>query len=290
MKDLPRVTLKGLVGRYGISIASDPVRCEGLLRDTCGSCGREIFVLINAAKQKIPADLLSPRQTLPFPLMKGFLVKRLQDELAFSDEAAHWAVEAWASALNLSDEGEAGRYEDRKKGIVPLQLGPDDDKYSPVPRVGSLQMDQWTDDLTDPLPARRLAAVQGLSRTGGTAAVWILIGALDNSQFPVRETVFDVLASGDPVTIPLLIEALMNSSDGIVWRVAILLGALRSREAIEPLSQLLSREGKVRLSAIWALGEIGSEDASTPLLKYINHPDPLVIQETVEALKKIGRK
>ena len=98
MNDQAARTLKTLIARYGTSVALDPLRCEGLLRDTCPRCNREIFVLVNAVRQQVPADLLAPRHSLPLPLFRGFLVKRLQDEFAFSDEAAHWAVDAWADA------------------------------------------------------------------------------------------------------------------------------------------------------------------------------------------------
>lgn len=106
MNDQASILLKSLVARYGTSLAFDPLRCEGLLRDTCPRCSREIFVLVNAVRQQIPADLLTPRHSLPLSLFRGFLAKRLQDELAFSDEAAHWAVDAWADALGLNNGSE----------------------------------------------------------------------------------------------------------------------------------------------------------------------------------------
>ena len=105
MNDLPRAILKDMIRRYGSSLAQDPVRCEGILRDSCSKCHREIFVLVNASRQRIPADLTAPRLALPLSLMKGFLAKRLQDELGFSDEASRWAVESWADALGVTDHG-----------------------------------------------------------------------------------------------------------------------------------------------------------------------------------------
>ena len=61
MNDLAASILKEMIGRYGVSLINDPIRCEGLLRDSCGKCTREIFVLIHALRQKIPFDLLEPR-------------------------------------------------------------------------------------------------------------------------------------------------------------------------------------------------------------------------------------
>ena len=290
MKEQPRTVLKDLVDRYGTSIAQDPLRIEGLLRDTCGSCNREIFVLVNTARQKIPADLLAPRHSLPFSLMKGFLVKRLQDELAFSDEAAHWAVEAWAFALGLSEGSEAGKFEQVMiAGPVPSESGTHPRENSLFSRIGQAQVEQWADDLPAGSLTKRLDAVSGLSHADGDETVRILIAALGNDLFPVREAAYDALiARGEPA-VPLLVEALNSTADGIVWRAALLLGALRSRHATEPLIRILGRKGKVRLCAIWALGEIGDGNVSTPLLKFIQDPDRAVSQEAVEALKKIGR-
>ena len=75
MKDLPRTILKDLVQRYGESIAQDPFRCEALLRDTCGACGREIFVLVSAVRQHVPLDLLAPPAQSP-----AFLNERVHDK------------------------------------------------------------------------------------------------------------------------------------------------------------------------------------------------------------------
>ena len=289
MKEHPRTVLKDLVDRYGSSIAQDPLRIEGLLRDTCGSCNREIFVLVNTARQKIPADLLAPRHSLPFSLMKGFLVKRLKDELALSDEAAHWAVEAWAFALGLSESSEAGKFEkdfitgpgQTKNGTLPVE-------NNQLSRIGQALVEQWADVLSSGSLTKRLDAISGLSHADGDAATRILITGLDNDLFPVREAAYDALAARGISAIPLFIEALDSTSDGIVWRTALLLGATRSRIAVEPLSRILNRKGKVRISAIWALGEIGDGNASTPLLKFINDLDKAISREAVEALKKIG--
>ena len=104
MDDRPRKILKDLINRYGTSLATDPLRTEGLLRDTCGTCHREIFVLVNAVRQKVPADLLAPRHSLPYNLLQDFLVKRLCDELSLSGEASRWAVESWAWACGICCE------------------------------------------------------------------------------------------------------------------------------------------------------------------------------------------
>ena len=190
MNDLPKAILKDMVARFGSSLAQDPVRCEGLLRDSCSTCSREIFVLVNAARQRIPADLLAPRQMLPLPLMKGFLAKRLQDELGFSDEASRWAVESWADALGIVDPQASAR-----ELHDPARRSTDQ-----TPSVGSnpgisAQCVRWVDNLKTGSPSSRIDAIAGLAHSPGADCLRALIGALDNSQTPVREAAFDSLSS-----------------------------------------------------------------------------------------------
>jgi hypothetical protein len=142
MDNLPRTILKDLVSRYGVSLTMDPLRTEGLLRDMCGASHREIFVLVNAVRQKIPADLLLPRHSLSFSLLKEFLARRLQDELALSDDASQWAVESWADALGLPAGSPASEEENPK---IQKEV-----RYAPPPEQDSVSItrrQQWADDL-----------------------------------------------------------------------------------------------------------------------------------------------
>ena len=287
MNDLPREILKEMVTRYGSSLAQDPVRCEGLLRDSCSRCNREIFVIVNAARQRIPADLIAPRHALPLPLMKGFLAKRLQDELGFSDEAARWAVESWAEALGIVDSGAPGR---RVKdpaipgeGSIPSSAG----KYFPGETA---RYARWVDDLRTGTLSLRIDAVTGLSHAPGPDCLRALIKALDNSMTSIRGAAFDAIASRGAPAVPLLVEALADKSEGIVWRSALLLGGMNAENAGGPLIGLLDRNGRVQICAIWALGEIRSREAITPLMKFIDHADPAIRKEAEMALEKIGRE
>lgn len=283
MDDRPRIILKDLIGRYGISLAADPVRTEGLLRDTCGTCHREIFVLVNAIRQKVPGDLLSPRHSLPVALLREFLARRLRDELSLSEEASRWAVESWAEALGVT--GSAQKNEPEHKQSRPEKVScstaPED------PAVISLR-EQWADDLESSGLETRLQAVRNLCRTPDSGNIRILIGALENGNWQVRNAAFDALSELGKNTVPALCEALGDTSDEILWRASLLLGTLRAREAVDPLVHLLDRKGVIRECAIWSLGEIGDENVSTVLLKFIDADDPVIRQEACTALKKIG--
>lgn len=57
MHDAPRQKLRELIVEYGRSLCDDPRRCEALLKDYCGQHKREIFVLVNALKNRVAEDL-----------------------------------------------------------------------------------------------------------------------------------------------------------------------------------------------------------------------------------------
>ena len=102
MNNQPVVTLKNLIQQYGIELTSDTQRTEALLNDLCPAYRREVFVLVNAQRQRVPADLLSSPKWMPKEAVAVRLSRRLQDRLALSESAADWAVDSWASALQLN--------------------------------------------------------------------------------------------------------------------------------------------------------------------------------------------
>jgi WD40 repeat protein len=108
MNDLPRRTLSELVVRYGPSLGDDPRRTEGLLRDFCGEHKREIFVLVSAAEEQVPADLLALQDSVPHKILLAQLTRRLQDNLALARDAARWGVESWALALGMIQQPLSG--------------------------------------------------------------------------------------------------------------------------------------------------------------------------------------
>ena len=102
MHDEPRQKLRELIIEYGRSLCDDPRRCEALLKDYCGQYKREIFVLVSALKNRVAADLINVSAGVPLALVMGRLIQRLEDELGLAEDAARWAVESWALALEPS--------------------------------------------------------------------------------------------------------------------------------------------------------------------------------------------
>ena len=276
--------LISLVSRYGTSLAFDPLRCEGLLRDTCPRCRREIFVLVNAVRQQVPADLLSPRHSLPPGLFRGFLKKRLQDELAFSDDAAQWAVDTWAVALGIDanpDAGETGFSPIPAKRVPGISF-PEDTS----PSTRSEQRADWARHLESEDLGSRLAAIRAMGDALDTETFRLLIYGLENTSWKVREAAFDLLIESGLPAVPRLIEALGDSHEPVVTRAALALGALRAQDATEPLIALLETGGEKTVAIIWALGEIRDSRAITPLTRLLNSSNPQINTEAETALKK----
>src|SRR4028118_1112807 len=115
MNNEPRQALRDIIAKYGKEICSDSRRCEGLLKDNCGSYRREISILINALDERVPLDLMAGGNTVPRELLLNRLAKRLEDNLALTQNAAVWAVESWALALNLITEREVAERENERE-------------------------------------------------------------------------------------------------------------------------------------------------------------------------------
>jgi hypothetical protein len=277
MNDTARTMLARLVSLYGVSIAHDATRCEGLLRDTCPECTREIFVLTHAVRQHVTDDLLTPRHTLPLALTEAFLIKRLEDELGFSGEVARWAVISWSEALGRSDPTPSPVKPEESPEPVPVSQGTD-----PALR------EQWKENICRAPRSIRLSIVENLAGAPDAGNIRLLISALDNDDWAVRSAAFDVLCNPKTNAAPYLIDSLHNAPEGLTWRVVLILGTLHAADAIGTLIPLLDQAPIVRDAAIWALGEIGSIHASAQLMKLLHHADSGVVEKAAEALKKIG--
>lgn len=111
MNNLPRQKLCEIVNRFGHSISGEPRRCEGLLRDYCGTFRREIAVLVAALEERVAADLLAANAGLPREVLFIRLAQRLHDNLAMDEGAARWAVGSWALALGVISSPELAAME-----------------------------------------------------------------------------------------------------------------------------------------------------------------------------------
>ena len=100
MDNQPRQSLRDLVAKHGKNVCDDPRRCEALLRDACGAHKRELNILMNALREKVPSDLQTGDPRLPQDILLSRLTTRLTD-LGLAEDAARWSVDSWALALGV---------------------------------------------------------------------------------------------------------------------------------------------------------------------------------------------
>jgi hypothetical protein len=131
MNNLPRQTLRRILAKHGKEICGDARRCESLLNDLCGAYRREINVLVTAIEERVPLDLLAGNRSMPLELLLTRIEKRLEEQTALTGEAARWAVESWALALDLVAESEI---QARRKILESAQF--------PITKTESIEQDK----------------------------------------------------------------------------------------------------------------------------------------------------
>jgi len=115
MNNIPREMLRRILAKHGKEICGDARRCASLLNDLCGSYRREINVLVNAIEERVPLDLLAGSRSMPAEVLLSRLENRLEEQTAMTADAASWAVESWALALNVATDAEIESREKRGK-------------------------------------------------------------------------------------------------------------------------------------------------------------------------------
>jgi len=103
MNQQPLQILRDWINTQGPGVCDDPRRVEAYLKDFCGQHKREIFVLVQAIRQNVVADL---RQgpTPPFTpeIFQARLAQRLHDNLGLSEDIARWTVAGWCEVLGIA--------------------------------------------------------------------------------------------------------------------------------------------------------------------------------------------
>lgn len=122
MNNEARLKLREIVDKYGQSVVNDPRRAKALLLDLCGQHRREIFVLNAAQEEHVANDLQDIKGGIPLPVLVAQLTRRLVDNRALAEDAARWAVMAWAYALGLSDEESPPVVESASESATPPPL------------------------------------------------------------------------------------------------------------------------------------------------------------------------
>jgi Flp pilus assembly protein TadD len=106
MNPAVREQLRQLVATHGAGSLDDSARWLALLRDLGVENRREVFALATAYQARAPQELLGSPRAVPIATVIDQLTARLCADTGLADDAARWAIESWAQALDLLSVGE----------------------------------------------------------------------------------------------------------------------------------------------------------------------------------------
>lgn len=138
---------------------------------------------------------------------------------------------------------------------------------------------------TPPGPALRRAMEE--ARTGGAEKVRALLPFFDTED---NELLVRFVVTLKEKAVPPLIAALDDPSPRIVEVAAGLLGELRAKEAVRPLTEFLQSDRPLRYVAAWSLGEIKAPESIPVLVRALGDPNGNVAKAATRALINIGKK
>ena len=102
MTDELKQILCDLIERHGRELVREPKRLEGMLNDACAGQHRGARrVLVDAVQERVVEELLALGPTEQIEVVVGRAQQRLVANLAVAPDAAQWAIEAWAVALQV---------------------------------------------------------------------------------------------------------------------------------------------------------------------------------------------
>ncbi|MBN2390672.1 MAG: hypothetical protein JXR84_08115 [Anaerolineae bacterium] len=165
MNNETRQKLREIVDTYGQSVVDDPRRCKALLLDYCGKHRREIFVLNAAQEERVADDLQDIKGGIPLPVLVAQLTRRLVDNRALAEDAARWAVDAWAYALHLTDDEPPPT----DKPSSRVEFAPEPAKPPPLPvtptPLSTIQSQPVADPISRPVSRRGVAPAAKAQQT-----------------------------------------------------------------------------------------------------------------------------
>ena len=169
MNPNPRHILRKLYADYGETLLNEPERVDAFLADLCGECHRERYLIVQAMRERIPAELLAQSQGRAIHGQR--LSQRLESRFCFSTEAAHWAIDSWSAILDIAPftpNGPRDGYhelDDSRNALskspqrVLCQLVAD---YGPALLIDPARVDALLADLCGPYARERFLLVHAL--------------------------------------------------------------------------------------------------------------------------------
>ena len=103
LSDVPPRVLADLCRAHGRDYLLEQGRCRAMLADVCGGYHTEVFLLDCVARERLVKAVLSVGMPVEFAVSQ--LASQIAQALRVDAEAARWAAEAWATAMEWTSEG-----------------------------------------------------------------------------------------------------------------------------------------------------------------------------------------
>jgi hypothetical protein len=88
-----------IVNKYGLDICRSPRKVEALLKDLCGDCSKEIFLLVECLACGAVDRLITQRDLIPEQALVLAVAEELHKSRLVELDAARWAAKCWNEAL-----------------------------------------------------------------------------------------------------------------------------------------------------------------------------------------------
>jgi len=252
-----------VISRYGISVCDEPRKVKGLLLDlSLGENKKEINILIMLLDEKIPQDLLSGKDAIPYELLSNKASMKILSNHALDKSSVQWAINCWAFALQIINDPPPPPANNRI-------IDPRD-----IEQINRL-IQSLNYDRND---GNRNQAARELRKYNDSRVIDALIQAVHNDAKVRFEALMSLSELKSEKALQIFIERL-NDPSARIRRISILaLGDIGDESAIEPLQVILTtKDFKNRSSrgrSNWGKAENVelAEDAINTIRKRLNIP------------------
>lgn len=193
----PQLALRRLLTDYGPALLEDPARVHAFLADLSGSNSRERFLLVQALRAHITAELLVHHMDNTDQMQQ--LSHRFQTRYGFSAEAAGWAIESWSLALKAALSGQDPALEE--------------DRVAAKANARMLEKERDA--------ARETARQKTIERTAAESFVRKKTGELAAAESLVRQKASDLAATKDVVRRMVQVEEIARLNGEEVKKVIV---------------------------------------------------------------------
>jgi len=216
-----------IIFKQGISVCDEPRKVKGLLLDlSLGENKKEINILIMLLEEKIPQDLLSGKDSIPYEILSNRASVKILSTYALDKSSVQWAINCWAFALDIITESQI---------ITPVDQITDPIDIAQINRLIQILHHDRND-------RNRNQAARELRNYNDSRVIDALIQAVHNDTKVRFEALSSLSELKSKKALQIFIDRL-NDPSARIRRISILaLEDFGDESAIEPLQRIVTTE------------------------------------------------